>query len=101
VAVRRPGLDANSPSGHSCRFLCALPQFAPVVIHTRNAKVRLPPEGLAQVSRNGPVTINFDDGKDEIFWLVECRENLILHNGDRARFFRTPLHFDKAQTPVC
>jgi len=54
VAVRRPGLDANSPSGHSCRFLFAPPQFAPVVIHTRNAKVRLPRKGWRRYRGTAP-----------------------------------------------
>ena len=70
----------------SSRHLGPRQQFAKVVVHAGDTKIRLPTEGLAQVVRLVCLAVEkFDHRQDEVVRLVERVEDLVARDGDRRR----------------
>src|SRR2546427_660760 len=93
-------LMSHSSSTPSRWSHCSLQQFGEIVVHTGNAEIWLALEGLAQVMHSlrlaGP---KLDDRKDEIVWLVERVEDLVLGDRNGVGAGHAPLNLDETQLP--
>src|SRR5207245_3280401 len=75
-------------------------QFREVVIHTRDAEIRLAPEWLAQVMNLMGLAIEeFDHRQNEILRLVQAVHYLILRHGYGLRVGDAALHFQQSKAP--
>src|SRR5712691_63355 len=100
TAASPPQCPGASKSMGSCWHLGTRNQLREVVVHARHPEVGLTLERPAHIVNAMLVaTLEFHDGQDEVFRLVEGVEDLVLRHGDRRRARDASLDLDEPQFP--
>src|SRR3989442_14213278 len=74
-----------------------LQQAGQVIVDASYIEIRFSPKRLAQVTQIEFVAVKPDEGKDEIFRLVERGHDFVARDGDRIRANGAAFHFYETQ----